>query len=273
MTDARLEDVSTHFAFGKNWASYAKAIDPDRIEQAKTSLARLLKPTELEGARFLDIGCGSGLSSLAALRLGAREIIALDIDPDSVATAQQVLANHAPEGGWSADVATVFDLSPERQGRFDVVYSWGVLHHTGAMHEAIKKAAAMVGEHGIFAFALYRKTPMCGFWTLEKRWYSHAETRKQQVARRLYTYLLKSRLRLSGQDPTTYIHNYRSQRGMNFEHDVHDWLGGYPYESITPSEVRRTMGELGFTEVRSVTERAGIGLFGSGCDEFVFRRN
>jgi 2-polyprenyl-6-hydroxyphenyl methylase/3-demethylubiquinone-9 3-methyltransferase len=68
------------------------------------------------------------------------------------------------------------------------------------------------------------------------------------------------------------VANYHSQRGMEFGHDVHDWMGGYPYESISAPEVEAFMRRIGFAHVRSFTSPLTIGLFGSGCDEYVYRR-
>jgi SAM-dependent methyltransferase len=166
----------------------------------------------------------------------------------------------------------VFELSPETSGTFDIVYSWGVLHHTGAMHEALQRAAQMVAPGGYFAFALYHRTRMCGFWRREKRWYAAASPRAQHAARAIYTALLRLRFALTGGDFRAHVANYQSQRGMEFGHDVHDWMGGYPYESISAPEVETLMRRIGFAHVRSFTSPLTIGLFGSGCDEYVYRR-
>ena len=155
---------------------------------------------------------------------------------------------------------------------FDIVYSWGVLHHTGAMHQAIEDAASLVRPGGLFAFAFYRKTRLCGVWTHIKRWYARASPEGQQRARSIYIVLFKLALRATGRDFESYVRNYRSNRGMNFEHDLHDWIGGYPYESIRPSEVAAAMAKSGFEHVRSNTRPYEIGFFGSGCDEYVYRR-
>jgi 2-polyprenyl-6-hydroxyphenyl methylase/3-demethylubiquinone-9 3-methyltransferase len=114
---------------------------------------------------------------------------------------------------------------------------------------------------------------MCGFWTWEKRWYSRASPRLQASARKLYVALLRLRFRLTGRDFRAYVADYKSMRGMDFAHDVHDWLGGYPYESISAEEVATVMRGLGFEHVRSFTSPLTIGLFGSGCDEYVYRRS
>jgi 2-polyprenyl-3-methyl-5-hydroxy-6-metoxy-1,4-benzoquinol methylase len=267
-----LRNLSTHFSFGQNWASYAALIDSERLAEAERGLVRLLGSEGLKGRTFLDIGCGSGLHAAAAARLGATRILALDIDPASVVTARAVLRRHASEAAAEVRELSVFDLDPSEIAPFDIVYSWGVLHHTGAMGEAVRTAARLVAPDGRFAFALYRKTRMCGFWRREKRWYAAASPRAQQAARTVYITLLRAGLAVQGRNFKTYVANYKSGRGMDFHHDVHDWMGGFPYESIAAAEVDTLMRGLSFEQVRSFTRPLSLGLFGSGCDEYVYRR-
>lgn len=274
-----LLEAQTHFAFGENWASYARGIGPEQIAEAEGGLRRLLGDEPLTGKRFLDIGCGSGLHSLAALRLGASGVVAVDIDPESIATTREVLGKYAPGARYAVQQASVFALDSAKCGQFDVVYSWGVLHHTGDLEAALRSAAALVAPRGQFVFALYRKTLFCGVWKLEKRWYAHAGAGTQKMLRLAYLALFRAGLRVTGRRFADYVSSYKV-RGMDFDHDVHDWLGGYPYESMSPREVNRRMTELGYVRVRSFereswfSRRFGIHLsiFGSGCDEYVYAR-
>lgn len=273
-----LTKQEAHFAFGKNWASYAQRVTDAEIEEAVKALSRLLGGVRLDGQRFLDIGCGSGLHSLAALRLGAKEVMAVDIDPDSVSTTQAILRKFAPEGTtFRVEQTSVFDLDPSALGSFDTVYSWGVLHHTGDMDRAIRCAAAMCPPEGRFVFALYRRIWMDWFWRIEKRWYAKASGTAQAHAQAIYIALFKLGLLVTGRSFTQYVAGYRSNRGMDFHHDVHDWMGGWPYESILPTEVDSLMGELGFSVERVFARKGKLfgrdpGFFGTGCDEFVYRR-
>jgi len=262
--------LESHFAFGENWQSFLKVISPQRIDEAKRSLRRLFPADEIKGRRFLDIGCGSGLFMLAAMESGARSVEGVDIDPNSVAAAKSLLSRYHPNGQWSVRVASVFELAPETNGTFDIVYSWGVLHHTGDMWTAIGKAAALVAPGGLFAVALYRKTPLCGFWRHEKKFYSAAEKPTQAMIRYAYQSLYCAGLLATGRNPIRYVRDYHSARGMDWSHNVHDWLGGYPYESVQPAEVEARLEGLGFRMAR-VFEKpaAALGLFGSHCDEFV----
>lgn len=268
-----LTNVNTHFQFGENWADFANGLDDASIERARNDLTRLIPLERLTNARMLDIGSGSGLSAVAALQLGAAQLVAVDIDPDSVATSRRVLGRFAAGRQWSAEQASVFDLTPERFGTFDVVHSWGVLHHTGAMWRAVETAARLVRPGGVLAIALYAKTPVCGFWRWEKRLYTAAPKWARAAIRGAFMAAYLAALVAQGRNPAAYLRDYASKRGMNWTHDVHDWLGGYPYESATPTETVTFLEQRGFALVHSHTRAApALGLFGSPCNEFLFQR-
>ena len=266
-----LLELESHFSFGENWSHYAEKIDEARIEEAEKSLIRLVGRENIEGKTFLDIGCGSGLFSLAAVRLGAKKLLAVDLDPQSVETTRKTLSRYAPGGNWDVQNISVFNLNADKQGVFDVVYSWGVLHHTGAMYQAITKASTMVAPGGMISLALYGKTPFCGMWRVEKRIYSKSPKWVQKIIEAFYIMLVRIRLALKGESLKQRREKYWKQRGMDTYHDMRDWLGGYPYESISPDEAMSFMRGLGFDQVRSFTEPC-IGLLGAGCDEYSFTR-
>ena len=268
-----LKDASSHFAFGENWASYAALINDAAIAESKRGLLKLIPHEQLQGRSFMDIGCGSGLHALAAAELGVGRILAVDIDPVSVETTRKVLSTRAASVPWQAENVSVFDLDPSRFGTFDIVYSWGVLHHTGDMWAAVRKAAAMVAPRGLLALALYRSTYMDAFWKLEKRWYAHASPSAQRVAQRIYIAAYGLAWPVSGRGSfRDMVANYRSARGMDFYHDVHDWLGGYPYEAALAPEIDERLVALGFKAERVFARGKASGVLGSGCDEYVYRR-
>jgi 2-polyprenyl-3-methyl-5-hydroxy-6-metoxy-1,4-benzoquinol methylase len=268
MTQDLLE-VQTHFSFGENWSRYAQKIDESRIAEAEKSLLRLVGREAIAGKSFLDIGCGSGLFSLAALRLGCRKLLAVDLDPKSVETTRKTLSQHAPESNWKCENISVFGLDPTELGSFDVVYSWGVLHHTGAMYKAIAKASEMVAPQGILTLALYGKTPFCGMWRVEKKIYSRSPKWLQVIIETVYLEVVRVRLALKGESLAKRRESYFQQRGMDMYYDTRDWLGGYPYESISPDESMACMQRLGFEPIRSFVTPC-IGLLGAGCDEYSF---
>jgi 2-polyprenyl-6-hydroxyphenyl methylase/3-demethylubiquinone-9 3-methyltransferase len=272
MTENLLE-FESHFSFGENWAQYAEKIDERRIEEAQKSLIRLVGLESIAGRTFLDIGCGSGLFSLAAVRLGCQRLLAVDLDPNSVQTTRKTLERYAPAGSnWDCQRLSVFDLDPREVGTFDIVYSWGVLHHTGAMYKAIGKASTVVKPQGILALALYGKTPFCGLWRIEKRIYSRSPKWVQKAIEQVYYVAVGARLALKGESLKKRRETYFQQRGMDMYHDTRDWLGGYPYESISPQEAMTFMRKLGFEPIRSFVTPC-IGLLGAGCDEYSFTKS
>lgn len=266
-----LIERQAHFEFGENWKNYSKTIDSQRIASAVAGVKKLF-PDGLAGKSFLDIGCGSGLHSLAALLLGAATVTAVDIDENSVNTTRELLSKYAPDLNWTVTIASIFDAAPDALGTFDVVYSWGVLHHTGDMWRAIECATRFVDSHGQFAIAIYSATSCDSMWKAEKKFYAKAPRPIQWCIRQVYMTALLARMTLMGINPVHHVRNYSEVRGMNFTHDAHDWLGGHPYETATAEEIHDRISKMGFTEVRSFTLPVTRGLFGSGCQEFVFQK-
>lgn len=265
-----LTERDTHFEFGANWKAYSAKIDRKRIDVAVEGVRKLLG--ELTGNTFLDIGSGSGLHSLAALELGASFVTAIDLDENSVGTTRRLLTEFSPRQDWRAEIVSIFDATPGTLGTFDVVYSWGVLHHTGDMWRAIERAAALVRPGGRLAIAIYAETSCDPLWKAEKKFYVHAPRPLQWLVRQFYMAALLARKAFAGENPVAYVRNYFALRGMHFSHDAHDWLGGYPYETAGAGELVERISALGFTELRSFPIPKTFGLFGSGCGEFVFER-
>ncbi len=253
------------FRFGENWKGFLARLNDDRITQAERSLIEMLRSPRLEGKSFLDIGSGSGLFSLAARRLGAR-VFSLDYDPASVGCTQALRDRFFPaDPGWEVTRGSVLDRPfMERLARYDIVYSWGVLHHTGRMLEAIDNAVDRVASGGVLFVALYRKTWLCPFWKLEKRAYCASPPAIQRVIRAAFgaTLGLAYRATHPGQIP---------RRGMDAENDLHDWLGGYPYESITPRDVKALLQSRGLRLREQRVKTEGVALT-PGCDEYLFGR-
>ncbi len=266
-----LTERGTHFEFGENWKAYSRKIDQKRIDFAVEGVRKLLG--DVSGQTFLDIGCGSGLHSLAALKLGATSVTAIDLDENSVSTTKQLLTELTPQADWRADVVSIFDATPASLGTFDVVYSWGVLHHTGDMWRAIERTADLVKPGGRFAIAIYATTTCDPFWKVEKRFYAHAPRAAQWFMRQLYMAAILAGKASQGKNPIEYVRNYSKARGMHFSYDAHDWLGGYPYETAGARELVERISALGFKELRSFPIPKRFGLFGAGCGEFVFERN
>ena len=267
------EDVDNHFSFGENWLDYSRHLSDEVIKNDENSFNKLIKPEEIRNKTFLDIGSGSGLHSLVALRQGAKDVLSIDIDPVSVHTTRQVLSRYCSDKNWKCEAVSVFDLSTDKYGYYDIVYSWGVLHHTGNLYRAIDAALNMVSPKGMCALALYRKTRMCRLWKVEKKFYSRSSKLVQGIIRELYIGLFRVGYTIiKRKSYKEFIRQYSRNRGMNYYNDVHDWLGGYPYESISPDDLRNFVENRGFKSMREFLVPASIGLLGSGNDEFVFKR-
>jgi 2-polyprenyl-6-hydroxyphenyl methylase/3-demethylubiquinone-9 3-methyltransferase len=259
---------TVRYDFGRNWSDFYNSMDPDARLWARAELARLAG--DISGLRVLDIGCGSGLHALAALDLGASFVTAFDYDPLSVATAKQLLETYARGAKWTVDQGDILNVKLAQKEKSDIVYSWGVLHHTGDLWAALQKASELVDDEGRFIVALYKKTPLCSFWRMEKRIYARHRSARP-IVYWLYCTLFTGGLVSSGRNPLAYIRDYKRSRGMSFWQNVDDWLGGYPYESVVPAELENFMEQRGFVKERSYNTRGTLGVAGTGCAEWVFR--
>jgi 2-polyprenyl-6-hydroxyphenyl methylase/3-demethylubiquinone-9 3-methyltransferase len=263
------------FDFGGNWARFLSVLDEERIVAAERGLQKLLQTVRLDGAKFLDIGSGSGLSSLAARRLGAR-VHSFDYDPQSVACTRELRRRFFPaDSDWTIESGSVLDGDKMRSlGAFDVVYSWGVLHHTGRMWDALAHAAIPVAPGGTLAVAIYNDMgSQSRRWRLLKKTYN-ALPRAARVPFAVAVTLPAELKALAGAAlrlrPADYVRSwtdYRTRRGMSRWHDVLDWVGGYPYECATPEAIFDFYHRRGFA--LTSMKCGGVGL---GCNEFVFAR-
>lgn len=263
--------VGERFEFGENWTRFLSLLDEERLRQAEASLAAMLETPSLEGKSFLDIGCGSGLFSLAARRLGAR-VHSLDYDPQSVACARELRRRYFPEdAGWRIEQGSVLDRAyMESLGRFDVVYSWGVLHHTGNMALALENAALPVAAGGLLFISIYNdQGKRSRRWLTVKRLYNRWRALRPLLLAGAAALLwwrptVKDFLRLR---PFQSWRRYGRERGMSAWHDVVDWVGGYPFEVAKPEVIFDFYRQRGF-ELRRLATCGGS----LGCNEFVFLR-
>lgn len=258
------------FEFGRNWAHFLSLLDDRRIAQAQASLSSMLGLASLEGLTFLDVGCGSGLFSLAARRLGAK-VHSFDYDPMSVACARELKRRYYDgDPQWVITEGSVLDRTFVRNlGRFDVVYSWGVLHHTGAMWEALGNVGELVAPEGRLYLALYNDQGRASnyWWYVKKAYVSLPRTLRFLILWPCYLRLwgptmLRDLVRLR---PLATWRARIQDRGMSPARDVVDWVGGFPFEVSKPEQVFDFFRARGFLLCRLKTSAGGI-----ACNEFVF---
>lgn len=252
------------FAFGDNWQSFLRRFTPERLEAARQSLLTTLGRDNLKGLSFLDAGSGSGLFSAAAHSLGAR-VVAFDYDPASVSATSSFGDPSQVLQGSLLDAEFMGQL-----GTFDVVYCWGVAHHTGDMWRALELLAPRVASGGSLCVAIYNdQGKPSQRWTWVKHTYHRAPALRPLLIAGSWVRLWAVKVAadtLRGDPLRRWRTNNHDIRGMDAKHDLLDWVGGYPFEVAKPEEIFEFFRQRGFSLERLSTTP------GIGCNEFVFRK-
>ncbi len=275
MTDSQDAAAGSRFQFGANWTRFLAVVDDQRIAEAESSLKQMLGVERLDGQRFLDIGSGSGLFSLAARRLGAT-VLSFDYDPQSVACTLELKRRYRPaDEGWRVERGSVLDSAYlEKLGQYEIVYSWGVLHHTGAMWLALENAIGRVTPDGGKLFiALYNDQGWKSHvWWLVKLLYNRLPALLQPLFVKAMTWtahvavIVKYTFRRQPMTGLNAVFRSRRDRGMTSKYDQVDWIGGFPYEFVGFETLTAYLRARGF---RVINTRRNPGL---GCSEWAVER-
>ncbi|HEX7331569.1 MAG TPA: class I SAM-dependent methyltransferase [Pyrinomonadaceae bacterium] len=263
------------FQFGENWKHFLSTLNETRILEAEKSLKDMLQVEDLTNKSFLDVGSGSGIFSLAAKRLGAR-VHSFDYDPESVACTRELRRRYfSDDSGWTVEEGSVLDANYLHSlGKFDVVYSWGVLHHTGKMWQALENVSAPVSRDGKLFIAIYDDQ---GWRSTMWRWIKKTYNRLPRPLKTPFILvilvpgqskaLLQSILTLRLKEYIESWTRYSKNRGMSRWHDAVDWIGGYPYEVATAGQLIEFFKAKGFAVLQVKPPDYKL-----GCNELVFVR-
>jgi 2-polyprenyl-6-hydroxyphenyl methylase/3-demethylubiquinone-9 3-methyltransferase len=260
-----MEETEITFSFGRNWKDYLKTAGKEEVERAKADIDEWLGANYVSGRTVLDIGSGSGIHSLAFHLLGAKMVCSFDYDAHSVEATKLLWEKEGKPENWVVSHGSIVDencITSLGKG-FDIVYAWGVLHHTGAMWEAIDNSISLVKPGGTLWISLYAKGPRHSRDLALKQRYNSASPlgKKWMIYNRVGRVVL-SRL---GHFRNPFTWNEKKGRGMNVYHNIVDWLGGLPYEVASEDEVVRACRKKGLILERIKVKREG------GCSIYVFR--
>jgi 2-polyprenyl-3-methyl-5-hydroxy-6-metoxy-1,4-benzoquinol methylase len=260
------------FEFGKNWLDFLNNLSEDRIKNSENSLLSMLEIRSLEEMSFLDIGSGSGLSSLVAKRAGAK-VHSFDYDINSVECTKELKKRYYNSNtDWKIEQGSILDEQYCKSlGQFDIVYSWGVLHHTGNMYGAMKNSDICLKKGGYLFIAIYNDQRLQSrIWKRIKKTYVQVSILRPFIILLGYILLwmpffVKDLFKLN---PFKKWREYKKKRGMSPHHDVIDWVGGYPFEVAKPEEIIHYYLKRGY-ELKRLNTCGGR----LGCNEFVFKKN
>jgi len=260
-----MKEEHISFSFGENWKNFLGQVDEDDIQRAKKDILDWLGPDAVKGKRVIDIGSGSGIHSFIFYSMGAKELISFDYDINSVEATKRMWERAGKPDNWKVMQGSALDVNFIKSlGEFDVVYSWGVLHHTGEMWKAIENSCLTINAQGTYWISIYKKGPRYEADLSLKRRYNKASAlgKRMMVSRNILRRMI--RLLRKGKNPFKW--NKKVGRGMHVYNDIIDWYGGLPYEVASKEEIVQFCSPKGLS--LEMAHEAGEG----GCSVYLFKK-
>lgn len=226
---------STVDAFSHQWANLQEGAfmlsDPwfrenvdDIISRQELQIDRSWFP----GKRVLDAGCGGGRWSYGLAKLGC-EVTAVDVNASAIAATRNALDSLSAKGTFvHSEIEEVGAKLPAES--FDLVWSWGVLHHCKSFNRALAGAAGLVKPGGMLHLYLYgRETvPLA----------DDVQIFKQRMR---YNFLPTQEKR------TEFLEKMAAGHGLDVHH-VHDIYAPLINRRFTVAEIGEMLRPLGFTQ-------------------------
>jgi len=166
-------ESGSRFAFGDNWSKFLAGLSEDRVGRAEQSLRDMLKADDLRASSFSTSGREAAIQSRGAAARGNGSFLRLR---PAVGGLHRGVEAPVLQGdpGWIVEQGSVLDEEfMGKLGRFDIVYSWGVLHHTGQMYKAFSMVIPTVAPGGHLFISVYNDQGFASeYWLMVKRTYN-----------------------------------------------------------------------------------------------------
>lgn len=203
----------------------------------RSNVSRIIADEELlidrswfEGKKVLDLGCGGGRWSFGLASLGA-EITAVDVNKSALRSTEEALKPFSSKKHRFilSQIETLDAVLPN--DNFDLVWSWGVIHHCSSFTKALRTAGNYVKDGGLLYLYLYGRESVPYANDIEK------------FKRRLYFNSLKS-----WEEKEKYLLAFAKGDRKRI-HQLHDLYGPLVNRRLEFSYIKASLEAMGFVDV------------------------